>query len=164
LADAEGEGVVEPEPRSVADGPPHDPPQHVTAALVGGTYAVGNEEGGGPRVVRDHSRVDAHLLRSVVVVDSRQLGDGIDDRAEEVGLVVGPLALQYRGETFESRAGVDGGAGQGRELACLVAVELHEDEVPDLQPAIAVAGDPLAAPALGLLLAGQIVALVPVDL
>src|SRR5690606_40304933 len=33
-----------------------------------------------------------------------------------------------------------------------------------LQPAIAVAGDPLAAPALGLLLAGQIVALVPVDL
>src|SRR5690606_33467565 len=75
------------------------------------------------------------------------------------------LALHDGGEALEARAGVDGGAGQRPQLPILLgAVELHEDEVPDLEPAIALAGHTLAGPSGGFLGAGDLVALEVVKL
>ena len=56
------------------------------------------------------------------------------------------------------------GLGSGVSVPERVAVELHEDQVPDLEPAVAVAGGPEARPPGLLLRARQVVALVEVDL
>src|SRR5881398_32581 len=63
----------------------------------------------------------------------------IDQRHEEVGVVVRDDALQDGGDTFEAHARVDAGLRQGSELTARVAVELHEDEVPDFDVAAAIA-------------------------
>ena len=56
------------------------------------------------------------------------------------------------------------GAGRGLSVALGVPVVLHEDEVPDLEPPVALALDPEARPAGRLLAAGKVVALEVVDL
>ena len=45
------------------------------------------------------------------------------------------------GEAFEARAGVDRRLRQRIELAARVAIELHEDQIPDFDVAAAVAGE-----------------------
>ncbi len=54
LHDFGQEERVQPESGAVTDGPPHDPPQHVTPAFVGGLNPVGYQERGGPGMVGDH--------------------------------------------------------------------------------------------------------------
>ena len=51
------------------------------------------------------------------------------------------LALDNGGDSLETRAGVDGGLGQRRYCAGSVAIELHEDQIPDFDVAAAVAGN-----------------------
>jgi hypothetical protein len=63
---------------------------------------------------------------------------GRDQRLEQIDLVVGMNALQYRRDTLQPHAGVDRRLGQRMHDAGLVAVELHEDVVPDLDVAVAV--------------------------
>ena len=57
------------------------------------------------------------------------------DGYEEVGVVVGGHALQHRGQALEAHARIDGLEGQLRTRPLERLVELHEHEVPDLQPA-----------------------------
>ena len=73
-----------------------------------------------------------------------QLFGALDQRRKQIRLEVRELALQHGGDALEAHAGVDRGLGQGRELVAgrLAqridhgrAVELHEDEVPDLDVA-----------------------------
>src|SRR5207302_7660693 len=80
------------------------------------------------------------------------------------GVVARFLALHDRRGALEPHAGVDRGPGQRRERALRVAVELHEDEVPHLEPAIALARRALARPARRDLGAGDVIALVDVHL
>ena len=49
--------------------------------------------------------------------------------------------MQHGREAFEARAGIDRGARKRRERAALIAVVLHEHEVPQLDVASAVAGE-----------------------
>ena len=144
-------------------GPAHDPPQHVPPPLIRRRDAVGDEEGGGARVVGDDAHGDV-LLLLVSVGLPRQPLDVADERPEEVGLVVRVLPLHDRGDALEPHARVDGGLGQRRHDAARVAVELHEDEVPDLEPSVAIAGGPQAGSAGLLLRAGQMIALVEMHL
>ena len=62
----------------------------------------------------------------------------LDQILEQVDLVVRMHALQHRGDALEPHAGVDRGLGQRMQLAVIVAVELHEHQVPDLDVAIAI--------------------------
>ena len=133
----------------VAHGAAHDAAQHIAAAFVGREHAVGDQEARGAQMIGDDAR--ARLVRRIggaadVIVD------GGDQRAEEVDVVVVVHALQHGGDALEPHAGVDRGARQGEALARRDLLELHEDEVPDLDEAVAVgigrarrpAGDPLA--------------------
>src|SRR5690606_16371445 len=52
--------------------------------------------------------------------------------------VVGMHALQHGGNALEAHAGVDTGFGQRFHVAGGIALELHENEVPDFDVAIAV--------------------------
>ena len=70
--------------------------------------------------------------------DARGFGRGRDQRAEQVDVVIVVLALQHRGDAFEPHAGIDRRPRQLHALAARQLLELHEDEVPDLDKAVAV--------------------------
>ena len=119
----------------MAHGAPHDAAQHVTAALVRRQHAVGDEETRGPKMIGNHPVAGAvRALRP----DAGRLHRGLDQRAEQVDVVIVVFALHDGGDTLEAHAGVDRRARQvdapvGRHL-----LELHEDEVPYLDETVAV--------------------------
>jgi hypothetical protein len=118
---------------TVAQRAPDNPPQHVAAPLVAGDDAVGNQEAAGADVIgNDLQRIARQVLRA------RFACRGGDEVLEEIDFVVRVHVLQYRREALEPHARVDAGLGQRRQRARLVAVELHEDEVPDLDVAVAI--------------------------
>ena len=68
----------------MAHGAAHDAAEHVAAPLVAGQHAVGDEEGGGAQVVGDDA------VRGLARVGrAGRVRDGVDQRAEQVGVVVG---------------------------------------------------------------------------
>ena len=75
-----------------------------------------NQERGGAGVIGGDAQrgIDA---RVGAVGDAEQLGGVLDDRADQVGLVVGELALQHRGDALQAHAGIDGRARQRRQHA-----------------------------------------------
>ena len=84
-------------------------------------------------MIRDHAQ---DWVRQLLVSSrSRGFANEID---EDVDVVVVGDALHHRRHAFETGAGVHRRLRQRRELAVGRAVELHEHQVPDLHPAIAV--------------------------
>ena len=62
-------------------------------------------------------------------------------RLKQIRVEIADFALQDGGDAFEARAGIDRGFGRGLSVAGGVAIELHEDEIPDFDVAAAVAGE-----------------------
>src|SRR6185437_5516267 len=58
--------------------------------------------------------------------------------AEEIDVIIVVHALEHGGDAFQAHTGVDGGARQWLAPAAGLLLELHEDEVPDLDEAVAV--------------------------
>jgi hypothetical protein len=111
---------------------------------------------------------DAHgeaLGRVRLVVPVGELRREQNDVFEEVGLVVRLHALQDGGGAFEPHARIDGGRGQGFEHVFaglgLLAVVLHEDQIPKLDGRVAGAVDVFGAVELGVF---RVLAEVVVDL
>ncbi len=80
-------------------------------------------------------------VRGLVVALGRNPGllhDRRDQCTEQIGLVIVMRALQDRGNALEAHAGVDRGLGQVEAHAAALLLVLHEDEVPDLDEAVAV--------------------------
>ncbi len=75
------------------------------------------------------------LFRSVGAGFAR---GGLDQGLEQVDLVVAVHVLQHGGQALHAHAGVDRRLRQRGQGARLVAVELHEHEVPDFDEAVAV--------------------------
>src|SRR5262245_12885133 len=134
VGDAVQEGLLDAEERTVSRRPAQDAPQHVAAALVRGEHAVADQEGERARVVCDHVERDV-LLGIGAARHPRDLLRALEDREEEVRVVDPAHALEHRRHALESGAGVDAGARERRHRPDRGAVELHEDEVPDLEPA-----------------------------
>ena len=157
------EGLHETEEPPVPHRPAHDPPEHVAPPLVRGRDLVRHQERRRARVVGDHAHGHVVLLPGAVRLPAPALDVG-DERPEEIRVEVRGLPLDDGGDPLEAHASVDRGLGERREPARGVAVELHEHEVPDLEPPVALARGP-EAPAPGRLLgAREMVALVEVDL
>ena len=76
----------------------------------------------------------------------RALADRLQQRREQIRVVVREVSLDDGGDALETHAGVDGGRRQRIQLAIRLPIELHEDVVPDLDEAIAAALES-AAPA-----------------
>ena len=132
------DGLVDPEAPRRHHGAAHDAAQHVAPALVGGQHPVGDEHGHGAPVVGQHAECDVTAQVGAV----RRPQDGgrrVDDRPEQVGVEDGIVTLEDGEDPLEAGAGVDVLARQLGELALRVAVELHEDEVPDLDEALVAA-------------------------
>ena len=110
-----------------------DPPQDISAAFVARDHPVDNEECAGADVIGDDvERRRGQILRA------GQLRGRRDQVAEQVDLENAMDVLQNRSKALESHAGIDARLRQWGQRALVVAVELHEHKVPDLDVAIAV--------------------------
>jgi hypothetical protein len=86
----------------VANGAPHDPAQHVTAAFVAGNHAVHNKEGTGADVIGDDPQ-----RRAGEIGGADQRSRRRNEPLEQVDVVVGVHALHDRADTLQTHAGVD---------------------------------------------------------
>ena len=113
----------------------HDPAQHIAAALVRRQHAVGDQERRRAQMIGDHAQ---RGLLLAFRIGAGQFGDGVDQRDEQVDVVIVVLALQHRGDALQARAGIDRRLRQRIAHAALELLELHEHEIPDLDEAVAV--------------------------
>ncbi len=127
----------DPEQPAVAHRAPNDAAQHVAGTLVRRGHALGQQEGHGARVIGDHLVAEALALDGLGVVTD-ELRQALDDRHEQIGPVVRVDALDCGRQALEPGAGVNALEREGREGPVRRPIELHEDEVADLQPARAV--------------------------
>ena len=132
--------VLDAEHAAVADGAAQDAAQHVAAALIRRQDAVHDHDSHGARVVGDDLQRDVRLL-VLAVLDACDLGRVLDDRVEKIRLEVRLLVLNDGREALEAAARIDVLMGEILVGAVLLAVVLREDEVPDLEVAVAVAAD-----------------------
>ncbi len=141
----------------------HDPAQHVAAALVAGQDAVRDEERRGAQVVGDHAQ--GRVVGRVPAVASCRPAwrHCRQQRREQVRVVVGRPPCTTAARRSRPMPVSTLCAGRGSSVPRPRPVELHEDQVPDLEPAVALALTPQAR-AAGACRAGQCVALEEVDL
>ena len=130
--------VFEPDLPRLLDSAADDAPEDVAAALVRGHDAVGYEAGHPAPVVGEHAvRLRRHLVR--VPGDAALLLDPGHDRLVAVGLVDRPGGhfLHDRGQPLEAHARVDVLLRKRRQRPVGLELVLHEDEVPELEEAVA---------------------------
>ena len=131
LGDALEERALHPQLAGEADAAADDAAQHVAAALVRWHDAVGDEEHGRARMLRDDAQRDVGLLAGAVA-HPRYLLHALDDGLEEIRLVERGDALHDGGDALQAQARVDARGREVRPRAVGRLVELREDEVPDL--------------------------------
>ena len=118
---------------AMAQGAPDDAAQHVTAPFVRRHHAIEHEKRAGTNMVGDHAQ--RGRLRDFAI----DLGPyRRDEIGEQVDVVVVVHPLQYRGDAFESHAGVDRRPRDRLEFAIAGTLVLHEHEIPDLDVTVAV--------------------------
>ena len=132
------EGFLQTDGTSVTDGPTHDAAQDVAPAFVGRQDPVGNQEGGGPGMVGNDLHGHFHLVGLAPFL-ARELAHLVHDGGKEIGVKVGGHILEYGDDPFQAHARVDGGLGKRRHGAVFGAFKLHENQVPQFQPPVAVA-------------------------
>src|SRR3990170_4711247 len=128
--------VVEPDPMRLLHGPPYDPPQDVAAALVRRSHAVRDEERHSPPVVSKDA-VRFRRRGGVAVRDAGLGRDPLHDVLEAVGLVDGRDVLENPRRQLDPEAGIDVLRRQRGQRPVGVQLELHEDEIPELEEALA---------------------------
>ena len=116
--------------------PADDAAEHVAPAFIGGKHAVGDQKGYGAEVVDDdpHGNIGVGVM---AVAAAAERFDLPDEGLKEVRQVIAADPLHHRGNPLQAHAGIYAGPGQGGLLSPGVAVELHEDQVPQLQEPVA---------------------------
>ncbi len=115
-------------------GASHDAAQNVAGAFVRRREPLTDQERHRPAVIGDHLVAEAlalDLLRIVTEVP----GQPVDDRREEIGPVIAVDPLNGTRHPLKPHPGVHAGKRERRQGPVGGSVELHEDQVPDLEPA-----------------------------
>ena len=122
-----------PELVAMAQCAPDNPPKHVAPALVARDHPVDDQEAAGADVIGDDlQRIVGEILATCLA------GGRGDECDKQVDFVIGMHVLEYGCDALKAHPGVHARLGQGRHVASRVPLELHEDEVPDFDIAIAV--------------------------
>src|SRR5581483_8185291 len=148
-----------PDPEAVLDGAADDPAQHVAPPLVRGGDPLRDDERHPAAVVGEHP-VGLRRVRRVPVGDAGGLGDPAHDPLVAVRVVDRGNALEDARGALQPETGVDVLLRERCQLPVRVQLVLHEDEVPELEEALAA---PASGPAVRVAAAGRF-APVPVDL
>ena len=118
---------------AMADGASDDPAQHVAAPFIAGNHTIGNQKGTGANMVGKNAQRWIFHIAAIRLPRRRT-----HQRLHQVNFVVAMHMLEHRRDALQPHAGVDAGLGQRMHHARFVAVELHEDVVPDFDVAITV--------------------------
>ena len=115
----------------ISHGATQDTANHVSSLGIGRQLTVGNRESHGAKVVCTyaHSHVYVFLL---TVFQSRNALFLLDNGLENIGVVIGMLALQGTYETFKSHTCINHIHGKFFQRTICLAIELHEHKVPNL--------------------------------
>ena len=124
------------DPACLNDRAADEPAEDVAAALVRRRHALRDEEGHAAAVVAEHA-VRLGRLRRRPVRHARLLGDPVHDQPKAVGVEDRVDALDEHRAALEAHPGVDVLLRERRQRAVGGEVELHEDEVPELDVAVA---------------------------
>ncbi len=107
--------------------------QHIATVFIRRQHAIGNQECARTDVVGDNTQ------RFITQIGGA--GDfryRFNQRAEQVDVIVRVNVLQYRGNTLQPHTGIYRRFRQWFHRPVSLTVELHKDDVPDLNIAIAV--------------------------
>src|SRR5215472_11748806 len=118
---------------------PHDLAQYVAAAFIRGQHAVADKKSRCTRVIGDNAERRV-CFRVVSVSRGREFFRRVNQWHEEIGLEDADLVLQHCSHAFETHARIDRLLRQRIQLAARIPVELHEDKIPNLDVAAAIAG------------------------
>jgi hypothetical protein len=122
--------------QAVLDRAADDAAEHVAAALVRRDHALSGDERHAARVVGEHA-VRLRRVGRVAVRGPGLLCDPSHDQLEPVGVEDRRDVLQDARRALEPEARVDVPLRQRRQRAVAVQLVRHEDEVPELQEALA---------------------------
>ena len=118
---------------AVAYGAPNDAAKHVTPPLSTRQHAIDDQERAGTNVIGDDMQRTLALVFHAEYVSGR-----IDQVREQVDLVIAVNLLHDGRDALKAHTCIDRRFRQRLHLAVGRPVELHEDEVPDLDVAIAI--------------------------
>ena len=107
-------------------------------------------------MVGDDAERDVHFL-GLFVMCARELGDLVRDVHDRIDVKQRRDVLAHAGKALEAHAGIDVLLLELFIVAVAVVIELREDDVPDLNIAVAVAADRTAGLAAAVLLAAVVV-------
>ena len=118
-----------------ARGAAQDAAQHIVAAVGTGRRTIGDGAAEAAHVIGHHAIGDVDVVLQLAAVGARAGGllDGREQRRPQIGVVVAALVLQHADQALEAHARVHMLRGQRLQRAALLAVELDEHQVPDLQ-------------------------------
>ena len=119
----------------MARGAAQDAAQHVAPPLVRREDPLTDEEGTGTGVIGDHAERHVVLLVRAVGLPG-ELGSPFEQRAKQIGVVVAGNALQHTRESLQTQARIDRRLGERHPATVLQLLELHEDQVPELDVAV----------------------------
>ena len=122
---------------SVEHGAAQEPLDDVLFLVRAGVDVLVDSERAGADMIGDAAQA-ASVFAFRFVGHRTDLADRLDQRAEDVDVVVGRDALQDGGRALQAHAGVDVLAGQRTEVVGRIAhaVELREDQIPDFHLAV----------------------------
>ncbi len=141
----------------MAHRPTQDAAEHVPARFVGRKHAVAHQHRGRSCMIGKNPQRHELLERGCRRIDTGQFSSRPLQREEFVGVPDRIHTLQHRHRALEAHPGIDGRFGKGHFRAVGLLVELHEDEVPNLDESILVA-------VFGATVVTELGALVPEDL
>ncbi len=114
-------------------GTTNDTTQHVAPALIGRDHTLGNQEGAGADVVGNHAqRFVAEVSRT------GNLRHSLNQFLEQVDFVVRVDVLQNGRNALQTHPGINRRFAQWQHGAIRLAVELHKDDVPDLDVTVTI--------------------------
>src|SRR5260370_8062454 len=122
----------------MSHGTAQNAPENVATSLITWQNPIGSQEDQRTRVVRNSAERGMRFLILPIsgVSESRE---AVDDDTKRVGIEDGLFALHDHREPLQAEAGVNILSGQRRTRPLKILVELHKDQVPDLQETFAFA-------------------------
>ena len=115
---------------AIADCTTKDSTNHVSCLGIAWQLTISNGESNGTQVVCYHSHGNIRLFLCTIF-DAAHITEHLDDWLEHVCVIIGMLALQGTNQTFEAHTCVNHIHGKLFQTTICLAIELHEDEVPD---------------------------------